>query len=73
MSKPKAFDSWTEEDRAAWRAKQTENCRKWNAANPEKARENCRKSRKKVESQAAADQFFLMTGATEQITKITKP
>ena len=50
--------------------KQRESARKHYAANPEKQRESARKAAKKAKQQAAADQFFIMAGAAEQLTKL---
>lgn len=47
-----------------------EKWRKYREENLEKARETDRKRFKKSADQVAADQFFLMTGAAEQITNL---
>ena len=85
MSKPKTWDVMTPEQQEAWREKDRERNRKWREANPEKVRERKRKYheanlekvrerkrkyREKNRNQAAADQFFIMAGAAEQISKI---
>ena len=84
MSKPKSFDSWPPEKQEEWREKRIESARKWSEANPEKMRESARKhreaNREKVaekkrkyheanRQQAAADQFFQIQGAAEQISE----
>lgn len=56
---------------AANAKKRRESQRNWAALNPEKRREYERKSRNKSCNQSAADQFFVMAGAAEQISKIT--
>ena len=50
--------------------KKQERNRKWREANPEKARESGRKSYYETRQQTAADQFFIMAGAAEQLTKL---
>ena len=50
--------------------KQRESARKHYAANSEKQRESARKAAKKAKQQTAADQFFIMAGAAEQLTKL---
>jgi hypothetical protein len=67
------------------REKYREKCRKWREANPEKLREHFRKYREanrekrresslksycKSRQQTAADQFFILAGAAEQLTKL---
>ena len=47
-----------------------EHFRKHYEANPEKCRESSRKCRQKTRQQSAADQFFIMAGAAEQLTKL---
>ena len=44
--------------------------RKYRAENPEKRRESDRKTKQKTKNQSAADQFFIMAGAAEQLTKL---
>lgn len=44
--------------------------RKYRNANPEKDQERCRKRYHKTRQQTAADQFFIMAGAAEQLTKL---
>ena len=56
--------------REANREKLRERWHKHYAANPEKQRESARKAAKKAKQQAAADQFFIMAGAAEQLTKL---
>lgn len=64
----------TRERNRKWRETNTEkyreSSRKWQAANPEKASEANRKSYYKTRQQTAADQFFIMAGAAEQLTKL---
>ena len=66
-----------EADRKSYKAnpnKKREHSRKWEKANPEKAREACRKRvikfRQKSRQQTAADQFFILAGAAESISKL---
>ena len=42
----------------------------WRKANLEKDKERCRESYHKTRQQSAADQFFIMAGAAEQLTKL---
>ena len=44
--------------------------RKWREENPKKAREACRKTYCKLRQKAAADQFFILAGAAESISKL---
>jgi exopolyphosphatase/pppGpp-phosphohydrolase len=66
MAKPKSFDTWTPEKQEEWRQTQRESWRKYRAANREKVEETKRKYR----NQKAADQFFIMAGAAEQLSKL---
>lgn len=50
--------------------KNRESVRKWCEANPEKAQKSNRKAKQKSKQQTAADQFFIMAGAAEQLTKL---
>ena len=50
--------------------KTQESDRKWRVANPEKHREAVRKSKRKAKQQTAADQFFILAGAAESISKL---
>ena len=85
MAKPKKWDTMTPGEQEAWRVKVREYDRKWQAANPEKmrefkrkwsdanpekVREKDRKLYRKTRQQSAADQFFIMAGAAEQLTKL---
>lgn len=67
-------DKAREKDRK-WRAANTEKARevirKWYAANIEKAREKALKRYAAKSSQSAADQFFIMAGAAELLTKLS--
>jgi len=44
--------------------------REWREANRDELRERCRKSYCKSRQQSAADQFFILAGAAEQLTKL---
>lgn len=44
--------------------------RKYRNANPEKDQERCRKTYRKTRQQSAADQFFILAGAAESISKL---
>lgn len=83
--KPKNWDLLSSVEQEAWRVKNREANRKWREVNPEKARESQRKyheanpekkreqslkSYYKAKQQTAADQFFIMAGAAEQLTKL---
>ena len=87
MSKPKSFDSWTLEKQKEWkekkaeqhrkwyeenREKKAEKDRKWHEANREKRAEQHRKWYEEKKHQSAADQFFIMAGAAEQISQTIK-
>jgi hypothetical protein len=52
------------------REKQREKDRKYYEANPEKMREQSLKSYQKAKQQSAADQFFILAGAAESISKL---
>jgi hypothetical protein len=59
---------------AANREKNVQRNRKWYAANPEKDLRKNRKYNAANRQQAAADQFFVMAGAAQQISEaIGKP
>lgn len=58
------------EQYAANSEKVRESNRKWSEANPEKRREINLKSYYKTRQQTAADQFFILAGAAESISKI---
>jgi Ethanolamine utilization protein EutJ (predicted chaperonin) len=66
MAKPKSFDTWTPEKQEEWREKKRQRERKWRAAN----REKVAKINRKYSNQKAADQFFIMAGAAEQLSKL---
>jgi len=85
MAKPAKWDSMTPGEQEAWLVKKRESARKHYESNPEKARkakrkyraenlekqrESDRKSKQKAKQQTAADQFFIMAGAAEQLTKL---
>lgn len=44
-------------------------CKKWRDENPEKSKEKTRKTHQKRKNQQAADNFFLMAGAVEEINQ----
>jgi len=78
---PDEQEAWREKQREhvrKWRKANPEKARekyrkcarKWREANPEKQRELKRKTYRKTRQQSAADQFFIMAGAAEQLTKL---
>ena len=69
----KAREKRREYDRKCYEAncdKIKESNREYYKANCEKVRESVRKAAKKAKNQSAADQFFIMAGAAEQLTKL---
>jgi hypothetical protein len=56
--------------RKANREKKREREREYRKANPEKILERERKSKQKTKQQTAADQFFILAGAAESISKL---
>ncbi len=85
MAKPKAFDTWPAEKQEEWRdkvreqsrkhyeanaGKVRERIRKYREANADKVRERKRKHRAIARTQSAADQFFILAAASEQLSKL---
>ena len=56
--------------REANREKRREQDRKYYAENPGKEIKRVYKAKQKAKNQSAADQFFIMAGAAEQLTKL---